>query len=514
MSILRIPPELVLLIAENLEQPRDVYALLRTDRAFVYLKSVLLKFATTWPHVDAALYWAAASGNEALVQLVMDKGPRIFVCVDRHCGEPCKFHKRIANIPHSLAGQGSGFVAAVLEQGPNLVAGRYNSFQTSALNWAIRNWHEPLLKLLLREGADVGASDCHGDTPLHVAAAQGGELAARLLLQHGADSNAGDRGSVIAAYRVPYRLDSLAALLFENVSLEDNHEELAHAVHFAARQYGPKSVELLLKKGADVNCLQEGRTPLHTAIRAWNYAAARSLLENGADAEAKDKRKATSLQMLLTSNPNSQTSAEMAKLLVEKGADVRSKDRSGVPMIHRAVCGRTFGLAAGDSLSRLLLGRAVDEDLTRSLLESGADPSAQDSYTRTPLHLVIQFVHKNRQASFTRTILDHGVDLDRKDQYGRTILHIAVKHQMSRAAIRMLLEAGANVNLHDAQGRSPLHLAAKHSKAVVGMLLDYGADVTGRDAFGRPSVSIELRKYFSMAPYCSFVDADPEVADL
>lgn len=509
MSILRIPTELVLLIAENLEQPKDVYALLRTDRTFVCLQPVLLKFATTWPHVDAALYWAAASGNEALVQLVMDKGPRIFVCVDRHCGEPCKFHKRVANIPDPLALQACGFVAAVLQQGPNLVAGRYNSFQTSALNWAIRHEHEPLLRLLLREGADVGASDCHGDTPLHVAAADGDESAARLLLQHGADSNVGDRGGVIAAYRVPYRLDSLAALLFENVALENNHEELTRAIHSAARQYGPESVELLLGKGADVDCRQEGRTPLHTAIQAWNYAAARSLLQNGADAEARDKRRATPLQMLLTSNSKSQSSTEMAKLLIEKGADVKSRDRSGIPMIHRAVCGRSFRRPADGNLNQLMYGRAIDEDLTRSLLESGADPSAQDIYTRTPLHLVVQFIHKDRQASFTKMVLDHGVNLDRKDQYGRTILHIAVKHQMSRAAIRALLENGADVNLRDAQERSPLQLAAKHSKAAVGMLLDHGADVSGTDVSGNPSVSKELKRYFSTAPYCSFVDTDP-----
>lgn len=72
----------------------------------------------------------------------------------------------------------------------------------------------------------------------------------------------------------------------------------------------------------------------------------------------------------------------------------------------------------------------------------------------------------------------------------------------------MFLESGANVDVPDYQGRTPLHLPAKYSRHVVGLLLDYGADVKGVDTARRPKVSERLRRYFSEASYCSFVDEE------
>lgn len=74
--------------------------------------------------------------------------------------------------------------------------------------------------------------------------------------------------------------------------------------------------------------------------------------------------------------------------------------------------------------------------------------------------------------------------------------------------VKLFLESGANVDVPDYQGRTPLHLAEKYSRHIVRLLLDYGAGAKGIDTAKRPKVSEELRRYFSEAPYCSFVDGE------
>jgi len=59
------------------------------------------------------------------------------------------------------------------------------------------------------------------------------------------------------------------------------------ALHVASAAHSPKSVQLLLEKGADPNARTlDGTTPLHCALQYGDFIAAKLLIEKGADVTA------------------------------------------------------------------------------------------------------------------------------------------------------------------------------------------------------------------------------------
>ncbi len=90
------------------------------------------------------------------------------------------------------------------------------------------------------------------------------------------------------------------------------------------------------------------------------------------------------------------------------------------------------------------------DELSRWLVEQGADIEAQDAYGRTPLH--------NRAVialGEIRTLLELGADVHAKDKGGDTPLHTAAKFA-NVEAVRLLLEHGAQADVLNASNQTPL----------------------------------------------------------
>ncbi|RYP59119.1 hypothetical protein DL770_010282 [Monosporascus sp. CRB-9-2] len=147
----------------------------------------------------------------------------------------------------------------------------------------------------------------------------------------------------------------------------------------------------------------------------------------------------------------------VVKLLLEKGADLESKDsRYGrTPLSWAAENGH--------------------EAVVRLLLEKGADREFKDSrYGRTPL----SWAAENGHEAVTKLLLEKGADLETKDSgYGRTPLSWAAENG-HEAVVKLLLEKGADLDSIDSRyGRTPLSWAEKNGhEAVVIMLLEKGAE--------------------------------------
>ena len=118
------------------------------------------------------------------------------------------------------------------------------------------------------------------------------------------------------------------------------------------------------------------------------------------------------------------------------------------------------------------LGMAVGcarPDVARLLLENGAEPDTQDDHGLTPTHRAVKRLgasrpdagdRKVRLLSILDLLIKHGADLNVTDKTGKTPLHDAAGNGHPEV-VRLLLEHGADVNATDNEGHTPLYHAAR-----------------------------------------------------
>ncbi|KAK0704291.1 ankyrin repeat-containing domain protein [Lasiosphaeris hirsuta] len=253
---------------------------------------------------------------------------------------------------------------------------------------------------------------------------------------------------------------------------------------------------------------KDGRTPLLKIAEASLAVAVRQMLrsgkllvEQGANIESKDRSGWTPLSHAVESGNEA-----VVQLLLEKRADVESEDRSteGVSLLSWA---SGNGLIA---VVRLLLLKGTDlnsqdqfqqtpliwaalsaaEVVARLLLEKGANMEARDDSGRTSL----SWAAKNGQEAVVELLLEEGADVEARDMYGRTpVLWAAEKGH--KTVVKLLLEKGADVEAGDKYCQTPLSWAAeKGQEAVVKLLLEKRTDVETRDKYGQTPVSWAAKK--------------------
>ena len=98
-------------------------------------------------------------------------------------------------------------------------------------------------------------------------------------------------------------------------------------LHLAAYGGNTANTELLIRRGADVNARAKSKfrnTPLQTALLSGQYASAKVLLENGADALVRQAEGITPMHEAAQSGR-----ADIVELLLANGAEINSMDDFG-----------------------------------------------------------------------------------------------------------------------------------------------------------------------------------------
>jgi hypothetical protein len=142
-----------------------------------------------------------------------------------------------------------------------------------------------------------------------------------------------------------------------------------------------------------------------------------------------------------------------AKSLIANGADVGARNRRGAEPLHYAADGNAAGANGGPAAQRAVI---------QHLISAGADPNTRDKSGVAPLHRAV----RTRSTSAVGALLDNGADLRLGNKQGSTPLHLAVQNtgasssgtaeakEHQREIIALLLRRGARATDTDGKGKT------------------------------------------------------------
>lgn len=219
-------------------------------------------------------------------------------------------------------------------------------------------------------------------------------------------------------------------------------------------------VPLLILALASAVCFADQNDDLIAAIHAKDINRVRALLDAGANVNALAQNILNIGNISPLSYAISEDDTEIARLLIERGADVNFNHPlgGGTPLTDAATRGNAAIVAV--------------------LLEKGADFNVKDDMHYTPLIWASSLGHDD----VVKLLLEHGAPADAADEHGVTALQLA----STAASARLLLDHGAQVNAQDDRGMTALeHAAASSDTARVQLLIDRKAEVNHADKNGQ-----------------------------
>jgi hypothetical protein len=222
-----------------------------------------------------------------------------------------------------------------------------------------------------------------------------------------------------AVYRTDY--DVAQALIAKKANVNVTNEFGANPITEAARQSDARLMKMLLDAGAKADSRNpDGETALMMAISGGDLSVVQMLVGAGANVNnIEEFHRQTPLMYAAAANRNA---AEMVKLLLAKGADVKPRALysdwpSQITSEPRAQYRSVGGLTA-----LLYATRSGCYECVEELIAAGADVNVPTPEGITPLMIALDNEHNGT----AKLLMDKGANLDVWDWWGRTALWIAV----------------------------------------------------------------------------------------
>ncbi|GLB45329.1 hypothetical protein LshimejAT787_2100890 [Lyophyllum shimeji] len=481
-----------------------------------------------------ALHFAATSGNNELVDVLLEVGADIDACTRMgvtplslaswHGHEPIvrslldngaaidppyPFLRRVFR---HLRPRKSNADGSLLEVPPSLAIG----LESNARNplWAaVGSGHSTIAYLLFKEGARVD-SWC----------------AQEMMHMPCFESDIGATIELMLKLSLPE-----ASVQAEEDRRRNRRRKVALAMHRKTPLHlrvikGPNMImRRLLESGSSAStCTANSTSALHIGSELDHPTLVQLLLEQGTAVDSHDSKGSTALQgtegngietdpILLSTNGVAvgmddawaQRSFYMAlkqgkeaavQSLLKHGVAVDARTEDGVTALHAAAIG------GQESIVSLLLQHGADINakcirgdtalhaaaerghlaVVRLLLERGAMVDAKGEGDNTPLYRAAKSGH----GEVVQVLLEHGADINAKCVLGDIALHAAA-NEGHLPVVCLLLEEGATVNAKCAAGTTPLYRAADWGRdrdEIVWVLLEHGADVNAKCIDGKTAL--------------------------
>jgi serine/threonine-protein phosphatase 6 regulatory ankyrin repeat subunit A/serine/threonine-protein phosphatase 6 regulatory ankyrin repeat subunit B len=362
---------------------------------------------------------------------------------------------------------------------------------SEALINAITSGQERDTKIMIERGADVNARNKYGVSALTLAASHDWTDTVDLLIAKGADT------AEALINSMEDRRGTAARILIEKgADVTAKNKDGVSVLRLAISQERTFIAHLLIEKGAHCDDALIG------AITSGNETLANTLIDQGANVNAKSKEGVTALtlavargltgtvRLLITKGAHcdealmsaaligaiTSLSENTAEILIEKGADVNSKNQDGISALMIAASRGLTGTV------RLLIAKGADktaalidtissrqERTATILIERGADVNAKNTEGVSALKLA----DSECMTNVLDLLISKGADCD--EAFMNEVLISAIT-RLNENTAKILINKGANVNAKNMDGIPILKLAASQGLTdTVSLLIAKGA---------------------------------------
>ncbi|KAI9828700.1 MAG: hypothetical protein M1832_001803 [Thelocarpon impressellum] len=305
--------------------------------AFFGLKSLMMALLSGITAADALdsdnrtpLSWAAESGHEAVVKLLVDRDDVEADSKDKYGLTPLS----------RAAESGNEAVVKLLVDRDDVEADSKDKYGWTPLSRAAWIGNEAVVKLLVdRDDVEADSKDEEGQTPLSSAAGRGHEAVVKLLVDRDdveADSN-DEEGQTPLSRAAWSGHEAVVKLLVDRDDVEaDSKDQYGQTPLSRAAWRGHEAVVKLLVDRDDVEAdskAQYGQTPLSRAAGSGNEAVVKLLVDrDDVEADSKAQHGQTPLSRAAWSGHEA-----VVKLLVDRDdVEADSKDQHGQTPLSRA----------------------------------------------------------------------------------------------------------------------------------------------------------------------------------
>jgi len=358
-----------------------------------------------------------------------------------------------------------------------------NILGCTALHYAVRRDNLPLIKALIKNGADVNHKGDFSETPLDLTDPFSYSKAYELLREHGANHSLFERltdisfliiesplflaGALIAsAYallKAPFDngallgrvysvvkngLKTFGSLIFSdvidmfsgNVASSDNQSDKKSAGVFKDKNGKPQESEM-----------GQSYATIVDAVEAKDVLAVQSMSDNLIN---HTNIKGESLLTIAIKNRD----LAMIELLVRKGMDVNFQEFSGMTPLMWAV-------------------QIGDLDIVAYFLaQEGIQVNSVNKSSESALHFAVSDSAPN--ITIIKMLLKHGADVNRVDENGKTGLMIAARKGQASVIHMLLAHDHIDVNMCDLQGNTALMYAVQQDFFSEGLIWEQHVDIS------------------------------------
>ena len=393
-------------------------------------------------------------------------------------------------------------IDALVDAGANVDA--ENEYGATPLWVACANRHTGIVRRLLEAGADANGGLRSGETLLMRCAYTGDPVAARALLDHGAEVGATEpsRGQTALMWAAANRQAGVARVLLEYGATVDARTRVVRQLRgtgqasttspegasmfdaggftpllFATRHGDIESAEVLLNAGADVNTMAaDGNSALTLAAMSGHGRLAEYLLEHGADPNASGAGYTALHAAVLRSD------VDVLKALVTRGANPNIRLTRGTP-VPRWTYQLVLTLREKGATPFALAAKYLEPEMMRLLVAAGANPHLPFDDGTTPLMAAVgvglshatnrrsqliapelvaaEWRDERRVLETVSVAADVGaVSVAAIDQTGRrgdTSLHTAARNGFE-TVVELLVAGGGSLDIKNENGETPAEL--------------------------------------------------------